>query len=92
MSKEAVCKRDECPYYGYFREPTDYPAVQRALVEAQAKAREDRNISKAGVNLIEALQLMQVIKTTCLACIHFEKQDMEASLMAGEALELLTKE
>ena len=88
--KISVCDKVECPLHGYFMDSYSHPEIKVKLDKARAEAK-DSDGNRAVANLIDALDASQFIKTTCLACTHFTKQDMMAELLKNEAVNFLTK-
>ncbi|MEA3451739.1 MAG: hypothetical protein U9Q83_07525 [Bacteroidota bacterium] len=68
-----VCENKECAYYQSFFKPNE-------LIQSYIDYFMEKN------KPAKAYQVVCSVKGMCLACVHFEKQDIPNLLVAAEAL------
>lgn len=83
--RQNICDKEDCPRYGYFLNIKEHPRMKKLSNLAEA------NIKDGMIYMIEMIHVTHIIKSTCLACEYFTKQDMRAELLKDEALDLLIK-
>lgn len=77
----AVCNKEDCPFYNCFYNTTNY----KPMKDAYNSVVKEKTFKELVINSLEVQALVLNIKTTCISCVHFEKQDGYADLIFGRA-------
>jgi len=83
-----VCNKVDCPLYNCYFEPINYKPFKKALDDYERNSTIN-SYKKDVVNWIE--QSAVRIRTTCLACMYFNKIDIYELLLVEETKDLLIK-
>jgi len=90
-----ICNKKDCPLYNCFFDPTNYKKFKDQLDDYEKKtivipAKYQSDTKSEIANWIE--QSATKMRTTCLACLHFNKLDMYTLLITEEAKNILVSE
>lgn len=87
-----ICDKKDCPLYNCFFDPTNYKKFKDQLDDYDEKAKslptKYQSDTKSEI-MSWAEQTAMRIRTTCLACQHFNKLDMYTLFITEEAKNIL---
>ncbi len=82
-----VCNQQDCPLYGIYFNPESYEEFRKI----NEKIRKSENIESITAWTVTMLQAENRYMQLCSSCIHFNKPDVRAILIAKHAKGLLNE-